>query len=82
MRCVFSLVMSNDIKEIQTASASESIFIDENELVARLKISRGSIINHRKAGKLPFVKLGRRVLYHWATVETALLRQQQNGGAQ
>jgi len=69
------------LNEIQNTSASETAgFIDECELQARLKVSRGSIINYRKAGKLPFVKLGRRVLFHWPTVETALLRQQKGVG--
>jgi hypothetical protein len=72
-------IMLNDILQTTDAPASEAGFINECELQARLKVSRGSIINYRKAGKLPFVKLGRRVLFHWPTVETALLRQHKGG---
>lgn len=69
--------MLNDSQEIQTAPASESGFIDETEMLKRIPISRGTLINYRKSGKIPFVHLGgRRILFHWPTVETALLRLQ------
>jgi hypothetical protein len=73
-RCIGML---NDIQ--QTTDADETDFIDEAELIARLHVSRGSIINYRRDGKIPFVKLGHRVIYHWPTVKTTLLRQQQGG---
>jgi hypothetical protein len=55
-------------------------FIGNDELLKRLPVSIGTLQNWRRAGKLPFVKLsGRRVLYHWPTVEQALLRMQRGG---
>jgi hypothetical protein len=70
----------NKIQHVQ-APPGDAGFIDETELISRLKISRGTAINHRKAGLLPFVKLGHAVRYHWPTVEAALLRQQRGGVA-
>jgi len=54
-------------------------FIHEDELCARLQISRGTAVNYRRDGKLPYAKLGRLILYHWPTVEQALLRQSVGG---
>jgi len=58
-----------------TTSPPEGL-IDEPELLRRLPVSRRTAWNLRACGKLPFVKLGKRVFYHWLTVESALLRQQ------
>jgi len=55
--------------------------ITEDELVERLKISRGTAINHRKNGLLPFVKLGHAIRYHWPTVRESLLRRQREVSA-
>jgi hypothetical protein len=63
-------------KTTQTAPSDEVGFITEDELVERLKISRGTAINHRKNGLLPFVKLGHAVRYHWPSVQESLLRRQ------
>ena len=65
-------------KEIQLAApASETGFINEQELLRRLPISRRTLFNLRMSGKIPCVRLGgRRVLFHWPTIETTLLRQQ------
>lgn len=65
---------------IQTAAPGEAGFIDEKQLFARVPISRRTGWNWRKSGKIPYVKIGRRVLYHWPSVEAALLRQQRGGG--
>ena len=70
--------MLNEI-EIQTPPASETGFIDEAQMLARLPFSRGSLINYRNAGKIPFVRLGRRVVYFWPAVQAALLRMQTGG---
>jgi hypothetical protein len=56
-------------------------FLDEKEILARIPISRRTLFNWRMSGKIPFVHLGRRNLFHWPSVEQALLRQQR-GGAQ
>ena len=59
----------------------EAGFIDEKELLKRLPVSRRTLFNWRTAGKIPFLRLGgRRVLFHWPSVEAALLRRQSEGG--
>ena len=61
-------------------SAGESNFIDEKQLLARLPVSRRTLFSWRTSGKIPFVRLGgRRILFHWPSVETALLRYQRGG---
>ncbi len=58
-------------------------FIDESELRRRLPVSRRTLLTWRQTGKLPFVRLGgRRILFHWESVKSALLRFQRNGGDQ
>ena len=55
-------------------------FIDEKQLLARLPVSRRTLFNWRATGKIPSVRLGgRRVLFHWPSVEAALLRKQKGG---
>ncbi len=52
-------------------------FIDEKQLLAKLPISRRTLFNWRTSGKIPCVRLGgRRILFHWPSVEAALLRHQ------
>jgi hypothetical protein len=52
-------------------------FIDEKELLKRLPVSRRTLFAYRNSGKIPCVRLGgRRILFHWPSVEAALLRQQ------
>jgi predicted DNA-binding transcriptional regulator AlpA len=61
--------------------AGETGFIDENQLLARLPVSRRTLFNWRTSGKIPCVRLGgRRILFHWPSVEAALLRHQRGGG--
>jgi len=65
------------LKDIhQTASASEKTFLDEKQILARLPVSRRTLFNWRASGKIPSVKIGRRNLFHWPSVEAALLRIQ------
>ena len=60
--------------------AGETGFIDEKQLLARLPISRRTLFNWRKTGKIPCVRLGgSRILFHWPSVEAALLRHQRGG---
>ena len=55
----------------------ESNFINEKQLLVKLPISRRTLFNWRTAGKIPCVRLGgRRILFHWPSVEAALLRHQ------
>jgi predicted DNA-binding transcriptional regulator AlpA len=62
--------------------SAEVCFIDEKQLLAKLPISRRTLFNWRTTGKIPSVRLGgRRILFHWPSVEAALLRQQKGVGA-
>ena len=58
---------------------SEPGFIDEKQLLARLPVSRRTLGNWKAKGMLPFIKIGRRCLYDWASVHGALLRRQRGG---
>jgi predicted site-specific integrase-resolvase len=68
------------MKELTEYAGEESGFINEKQLLARLPVARRTLANWRKMGRIPFVKLpgSRRVLYHWKSVEAALLRMQRN----
>ncbi|MGD0614966.1 MAG: hypothetical protein ABSA69_05935 [Verrucomicrobiota bacterium] len=54
-------------------------FIDEKQLLARLPISRRTPGNWKAKGLLPFIKIGRRCLDDWPSVQDALLRRQRGG---
>jgi hypothetical protein len=71
-------VTENGIRAEQNqTSAGEAGFIDQKQLLARLPISRRTLFNWRTSGKIPCVRLGgRRILFHWPSVEAALLRHQ------
>ncbi len=62
-----------------SAQQDESSFITEMQLLKKLSVSRRTVFSWRMAGKIPTVKLGRRTLYHWPSVEAALLRCQRGG---
>ena len=63
----------------QQTQTGESSFITEMQLLKKLSVSRRTIFTWRMAGKIPAVKLGKRTLYHWPSVEAALLRHQRGG---
>jgi hypothetical protein len=65
-------------KQNQTP-AGEGGFIDEKQLLARLPVSRRTLGNWKAKGILPFIKIGRRCLYDWPSVQGALLRHQRGG---
>jgi Helix-turn-helix domain len=50
--------------------------IDAEEMLRRLPVSRGTLLNWRKAGKIPAIEIGGRVLFDWPSVQAALLRLQ------
>lgn len=56
-------------------------FISESELRRRLPVSRRTIHNWRRAGKIPSIVIGRRVLFCWENVVDAL-RRLESGGEQ
>ena len=68
--------MKNELHE--TAPEREA-FLDEKQILTRLPVSRRTLFNWRASGKIPHVKIGRRNLFHWPSVEAALLRQQRGG---
>ena len=54
-------------------------FISTDELLKRLPVSKGTLHNYRKAGKIPFIKISGRVIWSWPLVREALLRQSRGG---
>jgi hypothetical protein len=58
---------------------SETGFIDEKRLLAKLPVSRRTLGNWKAKGIIPHIKIGRRCLYDWASVHGALLRRQRGG---
>jgi predicted site-specific integrase-resolvase len=72
----------NEAEEQMTPANTTLDFINEKELLRRLPVSRRTLFSWRATGKIPFVRLGgRRVLFHWPSIEAALLRNQ-NGDEQ
>jgi hypothetical protein len=63
---------------LQQVCARQQGLIDQPEFLNRVPVSRKTEYNWRIAGKIPFIKIGKRVLYHWPSVEAALLRMQRN----
>jgi hypothetical protein len=59
----------------------ERPFLTVAELQKKIPVSRRTIFAWRKQGWLPSVQTGTKILFHWPSVENALLRQQR-GGAQ
>jgi hypothetical protein len=70
--------MTENLQQVALPETAE--FIGEEELRRRLNVSRRTIFSWRTTAKskIPFVKIGRLVRYHWPTVQTFLLRQQRN----
>lgn len=54
-------------------------FLTTEELLAKLPICRKTLFTYCEKGDLPSVKIGRRVIFHWPSVQSALLRQQRGG---
>jgi hypothetical protein len=67
------------VTEAPKQAVSESSFITEMQLLKKLQVSRRTVFSWRMSGKIPTVKIGRRTLYHWPSVEAALLRYQRGG---
>jgi predicted DNA-binding transcriptional regulator AlpA len=67
----------SSLDALENGARGEPNFINEKQLLARLPISRRTLFNWRTTGKIPWVRLGgRRILFHWPSVEAALLRHQ------
>jgi hypothetical protein len=66
--------------ELQTSAApTPTGLIDEPEILKRVPVSRRTWGNWKAKGIVPFIRIGRRCLYHWPSVEAALLRLQRGG---
>jgi excisionase family DNA binding protein len=65
----------------QSAAQQEpqSGFLTIPETAQMLRISRRNLQYRIAANEIPHVKLGRRTLLHWPTVEAAVLRQSRGG---
>ena len=74
--------MQMDITEQTPATPNLTGFSEENQILTLLKVSRRTLKNWRDRGLIPFIRLpgGRRILYHWPSVERAILRMQRGGG--
>ncbi len=87
-----TVVEAKAIDEVQSQTRPEFLvahpppgepagFIDTDELLRRLPVSRGTIRNWCQSGKLPYIKTpGRRVLFCWENVANALRRMERGGG--
>jgi len=76
-------LMEAEAQTVQTKPAETerfaSGFLSEAELLKRLPVCRRTLTSWRRRGQIPFVRLpgSRRVIYHWQSIEAALLRMQQ-----
>jgi hypothetical protein len=72
--------MNSEQTDVSTARPpGETGFIDEKRLLVRVPVSRRTLGNWKAKGILPYIKIGRRCLYDWASVQGALLRRQRGG---
>jgi hypothetical protein len=65
--------------ELTQTLPSETRFMDEKQLLRKLPISRRTLGYWKAKGILPYIKIGRRCLYDWESVQSALLRRQRGG---
>jgi hypothetical protein len=72
---------SQEYKKRFDSTKELKAFLDEKQLLARLPISRRTLGNWKIKGWLPHIKIGRRCLYDWDNVHSALLRRQRGGVA-
>jgi hypothetical protein len=61
---------------IEPINAGSDGFLSEKELLKRLPICRRTLGIWRKARRIPYVRIGRRILFNWTAVSNALLRMQ------
>ena len=74
--------MANELTSDTATGEKLAAFIDETEMLRRLPVSRRTLHNWRTSGKIPFIKIGRRVLFCWQNVAEALRRLERAGGDQ
>lgn len=61
---------------ITVTDSDAANFIDQRELLRRVPISLRTLRTWRTNGVIPELKINRRTLFHWPSVETALLNLQ------
>ncbi len=55
-------------------------FIDEAQILQRVPVSKRTWGYWKAQGIVPFIRIGRRVLYDWPSVQAALMRRQRGEG--
>lgn len=55
---------------------SAAVFIETPELLTRVPMCRKTLWKWRKNGIIPYVQAGGKILFHWPSVEAALVRRQ------
>ena len=75
--------MANITQTAEDAGTASEPFVDEKVILQRVPISRRTLYVWRESGKVPFIKVpgSRRVVFHWASFEQALLRLQRGRAA-
>jgi len=71
--------LNGGMDDLTENASGERAFMDEKQLLTKLPISRRTLGNWKATGILPYIKIGRRCLYDWASVQGALLRRQKGG---
>jgi len=71
--------LNGGMDDLTENASGERAFMDEKELLTKLPISRRTLGTWKTTGVLPYIKIGRRCLYDWASVQGALLRRQRGG---
>ncbi len=51
-------------------------FLNEAEVLERIPVSRSTLSTWKEGGVIPFIRVGRRCLYDWPSVKSALLQRQ------
>jgi predicted site-specific integrase-resolvase len=73
--------MANELQATTTENGDDG-FLSADELLKKLPVSRGTLHNYVKQGVIPCVRLGgRRILFHWPSVQESLLRRQRQVAA-
>jgi excisionase family DNA binding protein len=54
-------------------------FIDTQELLTQIPVCRRTLRNWMNSGKIPYIRMGGRIIFHRESVEAALLRAQRGG---
>jgi predicted site-specific integrase-resolvase len=66
---------------LKAATPNEADFVDTETMLQRLPISRRTLATWRMSGKIPSIKVGRRVLFCWENVSEALRRLERGGAS-